>query len=195
MIRVEIDDDVTEAVTGMMKTMLHPERPMRAFAGYLQRKWVKSFENAPRRSIQAAKEGEPPLRHSGGFARSITYNVMPGAIEEGSTDIRGEILHEGGIIRKKAGGPLLTVGLTDETYGKRAREFGDLHFVPIRGGGPSGHAKGMLVRGEGEGFKPIFALMEQVRIRKHPWAVVDDEDEAEMLRTFETGMNKEAGIR
>lgn len=189
MIDVNIDDAMTDQLRDMARVLQQPERPLATLGRYLERRWKKSMKNAPRRSIESAREGEPPLSHhgGGGLRGSITSQVRGTTLLVGTNLEYGRIQHEGGVVKMK--NKLLTVPLTDDTFDKRAIDM-DLRFVPLDGG-PSGNARGLLVDEAGEAH---WVLMTEVEIRPHPWATFLPEDEAEALAIFEDALDREAGV-
>jgi hypothetical protein len=91
------------------------------FGGHKQRQIVASMATgAP---LAAAPPGAPPDTHSMSFAQSITYEAGAAYLAVGTHSPRGRILQEGGLI--EAQDHLLTIPLSEESYGKRARDFPD----------------------------------------------------------------------
>lgn len=147
----------------------------RDFGAHMVRKWVMRFPRTG--GHEAGGAGGPPAVQSADLRNSLTSKVRDGgaAVEMGTPLIYGMIQHFGGTIKPKEK-KALTVSIADQSYGKRAIDFGDLNFLPSKGGGPSGHAIGVLGMGEGEDFKPLFALMEEVTLPERPWLVIEDDD-------------------
>jgi hypothetical protein len=187
MITVQIDDQVSAKLAAMERALAKPERPMKAFGNYLQRRWVKAMKQAPPNSLQAAEPGDPPLRHTQDFSKTITPEVedMGRTLRVGTWAVFGEILHEGGTINMKS--KLLTVPVDPAAIGKRARDM-NLRFIPLPG---RGFTRGLLVDEAGDA---MFVLRTRVKLWPHPWATWYSEDEDELLVTFEKALEREAGI-
>lgn len=96
---------------------------MRIVAGRVQRNITDTFETTGK----------------GGLRQSVTSELMPGNELVGriAVDKVYASVHEfGGIIKKKPGGPMLTVPIAPESRGKRASDFPDLVFIKRRGKPP-----------------------------------------------------------
>lgn len=207
MLGIRIQDEATEPLERLARGIRFPERAMAGIGGHFQTKWRKSFQPAPRSSTKSAEAGQPPLRHRGDFSRSITFTVEPAGSEvhvgsAGPASVRARMLQEGGLIKPKTA-RALAVPVSWKAYGKRPKDFSDLHYIPLKGrsgrAGRSGRCIALLARSHGTGeskkLEALFALMPSVRIKPHPWVTVDARDEDEMLRIFERQLDREAGIR
>lgn len=176
------------------------------FGGYKQRQIVLSMPKRP--ILMSAPAGDPPGRHSGGFAHTITWNRDGAKLEVGSADVRAGILQEGGTI--EAQDRLLTIPISEESYGKRARDFPDLvlTFRKTAAGLMIGflvreHSKivrtrmsderGTLVERGGKQFRIkqaaaqpdfLFVLKRSVEIEAHPYLEWTDEDYDELTRAI-----------
>ena len=175
-ISIDVSDELTPAFKRLIGQLERPKPMLREFGGYLQRRWRNSMGNAPKHSLDSATEGEPPLRHTGGFQRSIIWLVLGQTLYVGSTFIGAEMLQEGGTIYSND--VLLTIPLVWKARGKRARDWPKvLTFVPSPDW-PSGECHGTLR--EKDSGKIIYALMEEVTIAPHPWATFEAQDASEL---------------
>ena len=110
-----------ETIVSLFERCSDPAPALEDFGGYKQRQIVENMP--PRGPLVASPPGEPPGQHSSSFAQSITFNVEGSKLEVGSADPRAGVLQEGGVI--PAQDKLLTIPLSEESYGKRASDFPD----------------------------------------------------------------------
>jgi hypothetical protein len=164
-----------------------PERAMRDFAAGKVRRIRLSMKRAPKG--EAAAEGEPPNVHTRDFSRSILFEIERGGrgATVGTTDVRGEILHTGGIIRPRRR-KALTVPIHPKAYGKRPRDIPGLVA-----------AGRFLVRNVGRGKRQrsdlMFVFVKQVRIRPHPWLTWGLEDDEALGHALEDQADRELQLR
>ncbi len=118
--------------------------------------------------------GEPPISRRGlaGFAGHFTYQITEGGrcLRYGNSAICARILFLGGVIVPRTR-RALTVPIARESYGKRAADFPGL--FRLRGTNVLAIEK---QRGRRKAEKhteiiPLFALVQQVRIQPHPYAL------------------------
>jgi hypothetical protein len=161
--------------------------------------------------LMASAPGEPPGKHSGGFAQTMTYNVEGARLSVGSNDPRAQILQEGGTIT--ATGKLLAIPLSEESDGKRPRDFPDLvltfrrtfegltaflvreheaHTTMMNRNareriGRTG--KTFYVKTVHENPDFLFVLKHSVDIFEHPYLEWTPQDVVELLRAIEHNWN------
>lgn len=153
-----------------------PTPVMQDFGEYKRRKIILLMPSKPKG--EAAASGEAPARHSAGLSKTITYNATARGLEVGTTDVRGRLLQEGGVVRPKRA-RALTVPVAKESYGKRAADFTGLFLVKRDGTRP------LLARTRGKApeLQVLFVLLDQVKINPHPFLFWTGEDE-ERLQTL-----------
>jgi len=147
-----------------------------AFGARLVRTWSLKFPRGAGHRPSAA--GGPPAIQNAALKNSLDYEVHDGGdtLEAGSPLAYAAIQHFGGVIKPKTA-KALTIPLTRESYGKRARDFNDLEFRPA-----TKKAKpniiGVLGRASpGGGFAALFALAREVTLPARPWLMVYPADE------------------
>lgn len=192
MIGVKLQNpDVPKRLLQMAETLADPSAPLRDLGGHWQRRVKRSMPGKPKGV--AAPSGEPPAVHSSSYSHSIIYDVMAGGHEMhlGSSDIRARILHEGGEIHARNVANL-SIPISEESFGKRARDFADLHVGAVFR--RDGMRKMLLGRGEGEDFDPLFVLQPHVTINPHPHIELTDDDVEYWEGALEDALDREAGI-
>jgi phage gpG-like protein len=126
-----------------------------------------------------SEPGGPPGTRSGMLRASVTYEVEGSLLSVGTNLVYGAKLQEGGDIRPKTA-KALTVPISPEAEGKRARDFSDTFIIPSKSGDPD--TVGIIGRRAAGGtFQGLFALRKRVHIEARPWLFWDDRDASKLL--------------
>lgn len=174
MLGIEVETDVPKHIKAMLKMVERPGPVLWDLAQNISRSWKKSFKEE-RNKMLHAPAGAPPYKHTGGFSRSIfsdprSRSMVRKEVNVGSSLDRAALLQHGGVVKMKD--KLLTIPIHQEAVGKRARDIPDLEYqFPFWNAGDP-KFKGFLVKRKGGEWIPYFALMTEVRIMPHPWAVI-----------------------
>lgn len=204
-----------QSIGSMFAECADPREVLDDFGQYKTREIRAAM--APGGILEAAPAGVPPfIHHSGGgvgFAATITHNIEGRSLEVGTHDPRGAILQYGGMI--SATDKLLTIPISEESYGKRASDFPDLtvtfrrtahgllaflvreHEKIVRT--TMGDKKGVLTERGGKKFRIkevkeapdfLFILKAYVQIQPHPYLVWTLDDERYLLIALSEWFNR-----
>jgi phage gpG-like protein len=160
-------------------------RPLSHWGEYM----IGSYQNRLRSGGRTSTPGLPPVsRHQGGLLQSMSYAIQGyTGISMGSSKIYAAILHFGGIISRKPGGPYLAIPVNDAARrlsdgAGSLRSITGLVFRGYTKVGPFGNRRvGILgfVKNAGkknERFQPMFSLWDWVRIQAHPYLEATEKD-------------------
>lgn len=134
--------------------------------------------------------GEPPVSRTGarGFAGRMTYRVARNGrtLVYGNSSVYARILHFGGTIRPRPPQQMLTVPISPEARGKRAKDFpgifriGDILFTARQRGRGANKGRGTFTE-----LTPLFVLKKFVTLDPHPWGIQwDDVDHAALMSSL-----------
>ena len=198
-----------ESIASAFARCGNPGPALEEFGEYKRRQIIFSMPH--RGPLMASAPGEPPGQHSGSFAQTMTYNVEGARLQVGSHDPRAQILQEGGTIT--ATGKLLAIPLSEESYGKRPRDFPDLVLTfrrtnfgltaflvrvseltdtrtPRERKRTSLTGQTGYVRPSKEHPEFLFVLKHSVEIYQHPYLEWTRDDEVVLLVTLRSHWNQ-----
>lgn len=167
-------EETAERIHGLARRIDDLTPVARDFGGHMIRAWSLRFPRLPEHT--AAPAGGPPAVQSGALKNSLHYEVKSGGdeVEAGSTEPHAAIQHRGDPIRPRRA-KALTVPISPEAYGKRARDFADIFRIPAKPG-QEPEDLGILAVERGDEVVPLFALRGSVRLPARPWLVVLQDD-------------------
>ena len=166
MIELKIDKkELERKLAGLVRQIKNAGPVMADFGQHLIRTWTLKFPRTL--GHKASASGGPPAIQNAGLKNSLTFEVTDRGekLQVGTPLIYGAIQHLGGTIRPRRA-KLLTIPIAPQSYGKRARDFKDIH------------RRGMVLGQEtgGGGFLPLFALAKEVTLPARPWLLIYDPD-------------------
>jgi len=171
MLTGRVTDEASPAIRRMFRALNDPSRALDDFGNRVVRSIVTRMPRG-----QDAEKGQPPVVRSGKFRAGVTYERLgKRGIDVGTNDVRGRILHEGGIIRPRRA-KALAIPLNREARKRGPREWPQGALFLIRSDDKP-DTVGVLFRKKGrDGVEPMYVLRGKVTIQPHPWLEVTDED-------------------
>jgi phage gpG-like protein len=183
-IKFDLDGENGARIRRLFAKLTDVRPVLRDFGGYKQRQIVMSFPRLPRGTASAI--GGPPAMRTGLLAQRITYEVTGPLLEVGTRDIRAAMLQYGGTVRPKSA-KALTIPVSPEAYGKRARDFSNLVLIKPRMKDPE--SIGLLVRKKGRGKKEtteaLFVLRRSAKIEARPFLAWKPQDKKYLLTALQ----------
>lgn len=169
-ISIDIQDQARPMLARFRRQM-DRDRIGRAMGGGVARELRQHF-----RKLDQTKANRLSTRRTHFYAQAVKAVRDPKTVTGG---VAIEIPHVGiaqryfgGAIEQKPGGPLLTVPVHPEAYGRRAREFDDLVFVPAQ----SRAARAFLMRPvEGREFGEVYYRLARRVVQKGDKEVLPDD--------------------
>lgn len=182
-IRFNLDGEHGRKIRRLFERMSGPalDAALHEFGSYKVSRIVRAFPRTP--FGVAGSAGGPPAVQTSLLRHSITYdlgrilrvgtNLIYGAIRQFGTAIL-----PGGVLRPKRA-KALTIPISPEAYGKRARDFSNT-FILRRADDEPGEGLIMLKLASGEA-KPLFALRKSVKQEARPYLGWDERDRSKLL--------------
>lgn len=155
------------------------EEAMHEFANTKISRMVRGFTYG-----RKSEPGEPPGVRSGQLRNSLTYLLLARVLTIGTNMLYAAILHFGGTIRPR-NARALTIPISPEAEGHRARDFADTFIIRPRPGADPKSVGVIARRGPGGEVQPLFALRTSVTVAARPWLFWDDADGDKLLRILQ----------